>query len=54
MPPVWVLTREFSDSDTCLIVGIYSTPEKANAAKEAEPNPEPWYGVLTVAEWPLD
>jgi hypothetical protein len=51
---VWVLTREFGDSDTCLIVGIYSTQEKAEAAMAAQLNPEPIYGQLDISNWPVD
>ncbi|HWG26108.1 hypothetical protein [Actinospica sp.] len=56
MNSVWILTREFDHADGAeyVIVGVFSTEESANAAKDADPNPESWYGALAVAEWPVD
>jgi hypothetical protein len=53
MDTVWILSREFDELPSD-IVGVFSTQEKAEAARVAEPNPEPIYGVLTITSYAVD
>lgn len=50
---VWILTREYSDSDTCLIQSVHHSQESAAKATEKH-DLDPIYGLLTVSEWPVD
>lgn len=50
---VWILTREYSDSDTCLIQTVHRSQERAAKATEKH-DLDPIYGLLTVSEWPVD
>lgn len=49
----WILTREYSDSDTCLIQSVHRSQESAAKATEKH-DLDPIYGLLTVSEWPVD
>lgn len=54
---VWILTREFDNpagGGDSYIVSVHSSEDGAKTALAAEPNPEPWYGALTITEWPVD